>query len=757
LGGATDAFVTKVRADGSAIVYSTYLGGSGADAGSSITVDTSGNVYLTGSTASNNFPTVHPLQSSLAGSQAAFVSKLKADGSALDYSTYLGGSGSDAGSSIAIDMAGNAYITGQTNSPDFPQANSIKGYSGASDAFIAELDPSGSKLAFSTYLGGGSSDGGESIAVDHSGNIYVTGFTSSDNFPTTPGVFQGSFAGGSTRAFVAEISTADPSGVQLSSTSITFPNQSVGTISPAQNVKLTNTGNSSLNITSLQASGDFSQTNTCGSVVLAAGTCTISITFSPTARGARTGAVTLNDDAPGSPQSIALTGTGIAPAVTLSVNSLTFPDEPLSTTSPAEAVTLTNSGQDTLTITGINTNGDFAETDSCVGSVAAGASCTINVTFRPTLAGTRTGIVAITDNAPGSPHVVQLSGTGVGPNALLSTQSLTFADQPVGTISGSQTVILTNNGNAPMSIAGITITAGFAETNNCSRIQPAGTICNITVTFTPTVAGITFGTITIADNAPGSPQVISLSGNGLSGAAPVVFLSPSPLAFGLQPVNTTSVALPLLLTNTGNAPLTVTSIAVTGEFSETDNCVTTLAALAQCTINVSFAPTGAGAQSGAVTVTDNAGGSPQSATLAGTGIDFGIAISPPSATINAGKAQTFSIKLTPTAGFNQTIALTCSGAPQAATCSISPGIVGLDGVNSASTTMTVTTGARSMGPPRDYGPRIPLPPPMESIRALWLLALMATTIMAGTLLLGVKHKRALILASIMEAILLAAE
>ena len=193
-----DAFVSKLNGAGSALVYSTYLGGSGTDVGSSVAVDSEGNAYVTGLTASPDFPTVNAIQASGAGSGQfdAFVTKLNAAGSALVYSTYLGGSGNEWQSAIAVDSAGNAYVTGQTQSHDFPTANALQATFGGgdSDAFVTKVNAAGSELVYSTYLGGSDFDGGVGIAVDPAGNAYVTGLTGSADFPTADAL-QANFLG----------------------------------------------------------------------------------------------------------------------------------------------------------------------------------------------------------------------------------------------------------------------------------------------------------------------------------------------------------------------------------------------------------------------------------------------------------------------------------------------------------------------------------------------------------------------------------
>jgi hypothetical protein len=180
-------------------------------------------------------------------------------------------------------------------------------------------------------------------------------------------------------------------------------------------------GTATLTIASIKITGtnngDFSEINTCGTSLAAGASCTINVTFKPTKTGTRTGTLSITDNAAGSPQTVSLTGTGTAPAVTLSPTSLTFGNQKVGTSSPAQTVTLTNSGTATLTIASIKITGtnssDFSETNTCGTSLAAGASCTISVKFKPTTTGTRTGTLSVTDNAAGSPQSVSLTGTGI--------------------------------------------------------------------------------------------------------------------------------------------------------------------------------------------------------------------------------------------------------------------------------------------------------------------------------------------------------
>jgi hypothetical protein len=308
--------------------------------------------------------------------------------------------------------------------------------------------------------------------------------------------------------------------VVLSPTSLTFGNQNVGTTSGPQTVTLSNTGVASLSITSITTSGDFAQTNTCGASVAAGASCSISVTFTPTTTGTRTGTLSVNDNAPGSPQTVSLSGTGVAPSVQLSPTSLSYATQLVKTMSAPQVVTLTNNGTATLNITKINIGGkdpaDFNETNTCGTTVAIGASCSISVIFQPQSRGSRSGTLKISDNAIGSPQTANLTGTGTVVS--LSATSINFGSEPVGKTSAPNTFTLTNTGQTTLSITSITLTGAnpgdFAQTNTCGTSVAASGSCTISVTFTPTAKGSRSASVSIADSGGGSPQAVSLSGNG---------------------------------------------------------------------------------------------------------------------------------------------------------------------------------------------------------------------------------------------------
>jgi hypothetical protein len=519
------AFVSKVNAGGSGLLYSTYLCGG---LGSAIAVNASGNAYVTGITFSSGFPTTpSAFQTTFGGNADGFVTKLNGVGSGLLYSTYLGGSDFDQGTGIALDASGNAYVTGDTESSNFPTtAGGFQTtYRGSGDFFVSKVNASGSALAYSSYLGGSGGEGGAGsrITLDSSGNVYISGGTGSSDFPATPSAFRTTFAGG-VDTFVGKISPADAPGIALAPGSLTFGPQPVDTTSAPETFALLDAGSLPLSISSIVASSDFAQTNNCGSAVQPGAPCRLSVTFRPSTTGTRSGAITITDDAQGSPHKLLLTGTGTSgsgPVVSLKPASLPFLLlRTAGTTSPAQTVKLTNVGSPELNITGITLTGpdpqDFAQSNNCPPTVASGASCLITVTFTPTAQGVRAVSILITDSAPGSPQTVPLSGRATFFE--WSPRSLNMGSQKVGTSSAARTVTLTNVGTSPITLFSIGIggvnPGDFSETNTCGGSLKAGASCTIEVTFTPTAVGGRIGRVAIHDNAFGGTHWVGLLGKG---------------------------------------------------------------------------------------------------------------------------------------------------------------------------------------------------------------------------------------------------
>ncbi|MBZ5589683.1 MAG: choice-of-anchor D domain-containing protein [Acidobacteriia bacterium] len=422
-------------------------------------------------------------------------------------------------------------------------------------------------------------------------------------------------------------------------TALAFGNQLVKTTSAPQVVTLSNTGGSPLVIASLLFKGtnpgDFAQTNTCGGSVAAAGSCTISVTFTPAASGARSATLAIATNDPVNPTlNVTLTGTGIAPVASAAPAVVAFGNQLLNSPSAPATVTLTNTGNANLTINTIAVTGanaaDFGQLNTC-GTLPAtllpATNCTFSITFTPSALGARSASLAIGSSDPVTPLLnVPLTGTGVMPIAGALPPALTFPIQLISTTSAAQNVTLSNSGTGPLAISSIAITGAnagdFAQSNACGATLAAGANCLISVTYTPTVVGAETATLTVTDNSnaiPGSTQSVSLSGTGTG-----VSLSSTLLDFGAQPLGSTSGQLGVNLLNVASTPLAITSVALTGafpgDFILNNQCGASLAAHTSCRINVRFRPTAIGVRTAAVTIIDADPTSPQTVSLTGTGI-----------------------------------------------------------------------------------------------------------------------------------------
>jgi uncharacterized repeat protein (TIGR03803 family) len=405
---------------------------------------------------------------------------------------------------------------------------------------------------------------------------------------------------------------------------LTFGHQVVGTSSPPQTVTLYNTGNAPLAIPGIGTSGDFAQTNNCGGSIAAGGSCTISVTFTPTQAGSRIGTLTITDNSNavgGSQQTVSLAGTAPYSAASLSPVSLSMGSQVISTTSTARKVTLTSHGNanliiSSIAITGANA-GDFAETNTCPATLAPGAKCTISVTFTPSTLGAEGAALNVNDNGTNSPQTTRLTGTGVLP-ATLMPPSVGFGNVVEGTTSAGKAITLTNNQTVALTNISIGITGSndYSQTNPCGSSIGAEQTCTITVTFTPSIIGADNATLSISDSAANSPQTAALTGTGTT----PVTLTPTRATYSSQTVGTTSAAKAFTLTSNLNATLNNVAISTSGDFAvSSTTCTTTLASKGKCTVNVVFKPTAKGTRTGTLSVSDSADNSPQTSQLTGTG------------------------------------------------------------------------------------------------------------------------------------------
>jgi hypothetical protein len=311
--------------------------------------------------------------------------------------------------------------------------------------------------------------------------------------------------------------------VEFSPTSMAFGYVLSGGTAAPQNITLTNTGIATLSITNLTITGpnanDFSQTNDCGSQISTGGHCTITVTFKPLGGGLRSAHVSVVDNVRGSPQLVPLSGTALASAVTVFPPSLTFAGQLISTTSASQSVTVTNISQTTLRISSITTGGanasEFSMTHNCGSSLASRASCTFFVMFTPAAGWTRSAVILIADDGLGSPHMIGLAGSGVsGGVPSLSSSSLTFGTQSVGTKSPPQIVTLTNTGTATISIASVAVAGDYAQSNNCGASLAVSAFCTVKVTFSPSDGASRPGWVTFNLTDPVGLPSVTLSGTG---------------------------------------------------------------------------------------------------------------------------------------------------------------------------------------------------------------------------------------------------
>ena len=481
----------------------------------------------------------------------------------------------------------------------------------------------------------------------------------------------------------------------LSATSLSFASQQVNTTSAAQTLTLTNSGDVALTISSLiSSSTEFAVASTCGVSLAAHANCALTVTFTPSAAGSRSGNVTLVDSA--HTQTIALTGTATSPpSLVLSPTALGFPATIVNQTSATEIITLSNTGGGATTPQSPAITGDFAITNNtCTGSLQPNTGCSIAITFTPTATGTRSGTISIGSSA--GAQTATLTGTGNAPATdTLTPLALTFALQSVGTTSAGQQVTLTNTGDVPLTlISASTSTAEFGAVNACGTSLAAHATCAIVVTFTPTATGTRTGTLTVSDAFRSQTVVLNGTGNAAAG----VSLSPASLSFAATGVGLISVAQAATLTNNGGSPLNITSVAVSAGFAISANsCGAVLAVGASCSLQIVSVPGTAGPYAGSLTLVTNATPSTQTVSLVGTGVDFTlIAAGATSQTVSSGGTATYPLQLSSLNSLSGAVALTCAGAPADSHCIVTPSTGALGSTQSIA--VTVTTGVAALDP-----------------------------------------------------------
>jgi hypothetical protein len=451
------------------------------------------------------------------------------------------------------------------------------------------------------------------------------------------------------------------SGISVSPSALDFGTVATGATSPPQPVTIANTGNSAAAVSSISASGDFAQGNSCGSSIAAHASCTADVTFRPTTTGSRTGSLTVT--VAGVTTTVALSGSGTAPGPVLTANpaSLTFPGTVVGQSSAAQTVTVSNTGTTSATVSGVSASGNFSQTSNCA-TIAAGGSCTVTVTFTPAASGTRTGTVTISSNANNTPTTISLSGAGIGTDTNIAAGRTAAASSEVN---GTQVASAATDGTAdtywesannafPQWIQ-VDLAAAYSIGRIALKLPPSTAWATRTQTLSVQTStdGSTFGTVvasagytfspsagnTVSINLPAtSARYVRLSitantgwpagqigefevypAGGTTSTGATLSASPTSLTFATQALGTTSAAQPVTITNTGTAAAAVSGIAAAGDFTQTNTCGSAIAAGAFCTVSVAFRPTAAGTRAGTLTVSSNATNNPATVALTGTG------------------------------------------------------------------------------------------------------------------------------------------
>lgn len=705
------------------LVFSTYLGGTGTDTIYAATTDASGNVLVTGTTTSTDFPVKNPEQgipSSCAsfGCVEVFVTKLDPEGKTLIYSTYLGGTGNNQGAAIAVDGSGNAIVAGTSSSQDFPQAGSINSSScQINDGcyFLASLKPDGSGLNYSGLIGGqqGSYAGNANdvIALDPAGNAYLAGVTDDPHFQITPGTLTTTVSGYPyDQMFVLKV---DPTGKLIYSTIVpgngpTDPLQNFNNafyptgiaVDASGNVTASGWGGLGLPTTAGVVSEEFPNASvnvespTAGFVLQLNATAS-AINFASYLPGTdRVGGLAVD-----SKGDLWVAGTTSETTLPVSANayqktpSTSGNSGPLSgyilevdpkATTVMAATYLDGSGQSdesssfsaialdsksNVWVGGMTGAADFPLQDPFVTEwefvgtdsdmiIAEMSSDLSKVEFGsflnsvdPSFGGSNFGALTVDagdhvvvagytnsrnfpttagsfepslptpasqNSSPLHSFVVKIDPSVAAPAVCFDTLNVNLGSINANT-SASQMAHVTNCGNAPLEISGITSSDPTVKAQqSCGTLAPAG-VCTVTLTFTPVSSAATMGTVTLTDNAPTIPQTIQFTGQGI---APKISAS-SPLAFGHYLVGTQGPGLALMIGNQGQAALSISSVNVSGAGFSMSNNGCTNASIPQsglCGIQLSFTPPSAGALTGSVVINSNDPVTPQlTVTLTGAG------------------------------------------------------------------------------------------------------------------------------------------
>lgn len=703
-----DIFVAQLKLAQSnlSLGYLTLIEGEGTDMLSGIAVDSAENVYLTGSTTSKHLPVtsgVFQSTNNAAGDSSclsdpiagpflplpcgtAFVGKLNAAG-ALSLLTYLGGSAADWGEAIGVDSLGNLWLTGITSSSDFPFSTSAGSSSYNDTPFLAEMSGDGTTLSFASPIAG---DEGQSsdLKIDSSNNVYVAGYAT--NAPSSPGTYPTDLEM-QNPMFVQEWAAGPGPVMTVSATSLNFGPTIIGSTSAPQTVTISNTGQGPLQlgiqtVAVTGAASPFLVTNECGATLAANSSCTLTVSLQPfpsppnctVANGCdpqpQSATIVIQNNAPSGTQTVALTGTsGVGPVVSIVPNAIAFLPQIAGTSSPAQYVQISNEGDIKLALASITLGGpnaaDFQLTNPCTAPLAPGNfnanSCQLTIVFSPAASdtGTRTATLSFVDNAADSPQSIPITGS-IATAALalnVSPTTLNLGATLIGSGSYQPNGIvftLTNiSSSASVQLTGITIGGTNAADFSVDPNEPIGRLpltlapgqqVNGDFYFAPSTGpdGPRTATATLITNPPvANLPVLQLQGVAATSTDPslYIFTNPSPLDLGSVQVGQSSqlgstylqIDNPGPSCGTGGATscggsLVVSSIVaglsdftVVSQPGSPTNCTTfplTIPLSSGCGFNVVFAPTQAGARNTTLTINSNDPGGPASIPVTGVGL-----------------------------------------------------------------------------------------------------------------------------------------
>jgi hypothetical protein len=543
------------------------------------------------------------------------------------------------------------------------------------------------------------------------------------------------------------VAPAQPA-ITLAPAALTFSDQPVGTASPSSSITLTNSGNAPLSVSRIDISvtqlplgpqAEFFETDDCVSAPIAAGqACTLHVSFAPAATGDRSATLTVFANVAGGQATVALSGRATpGNAVVLTPLFVNYGAVDVNATSPARNITVSNTGTADIPLETPTVSGDFhISANTCTAVLKSNSGCTLAVTFTPTSSGAHSGTLIVSAN--GATLTSSLSGQGVLPATdSLAPAQLSFAAQPLGTSSPVQRIVLTNAGDKALTLIAASASGDFIAVNSCGNSLAGHSTCTVGVIFQPTVLGSGAGTLTVSDQY--RAQTVALSGTGI--APPGVSLSPLfGMSFPATGVGLGSSPQTVTLTNNGGTPLSIDTIAVSGDFaiaSGSNTCPDTLPIGSACTMQILFKPTAGGTRKGTLIISDSALSSPQALPLTGSGVDFSLAFDGnASVTTSSGQNAVFPLLLTSgPAVAGAKIALTCTGAPINSTCNITPSTIAVDG-SSTTVSVTILTGVPNLT--RLHSPA----------RSLWLVLLLPVG------LFGLRRRR--LAAAMLACFLLAA-